>query len=117
MKWKSALQSALVVTTFALAFTACESTGPMGGTVVVDPSSDDVTRMESQWGMKPRVVKPRLRPMEPGDLPLNTTPTPTPTYQDDPTPPPVEPAPAPALQEPATTPSPEVDAATIQKLR
>ena len=85
--------------------------------MISNPTADDVTRMEHQWGMKPRVVKPKLRPMEPGDIPENTVPTPTPTYSAEPTAPASEATPAPRIQEPVTQEPPAVDQATIQKLR
>ncbi|WP_050030767.1 hypothetical protein [Verrucomicrobium sp. BvORR034] len=115
MNWNLALLPALALSTLVLA--SCESTGPAGGTVITNPNAEEVTHMESQWGMKPRIVKPRLRPMEPGDLPENTVPTPNPTYNAAPESAPLAPAPAPQLQEPVTSEAPTVDQATIQKLR
>ncbi|WP_038159174.1 hypothetical protein [Verrucomicrobium sp. BvORR106] len=115
MNWNLALLPVLALSTLVLA--SCESTGPAGGTVISNPNADEVTHMESQWGMKPRIVKPRLRPMEPGDLPENTTPTPNPTYSAEPESAPTAATPPPRLQEPVAPEAPTVDQATIQKLR
>jgi hypothetical protein len=114
MNWKLSILPLLTFATICLP--SCSSGGP-GGAVIHDPSAEEVARMEAQWGLTPRVIKPRLRPMEPGDMPMNTTPTPTPVYTPDPEPT-LAPAPAPVLQEPAQAPAPApIDPATIQKLR
>ncbi|HSJ01289.1 MAG: hypothetical protein ACAI34_06005 [Verrucomicrobium sp.] len=118
MNWNFLLLPALAASSLVLV--SCETGGPTGGEVISNPNASDVNRIESQWGMKPRVIKPRLRPMEAGDLPMNTEPTSLPTYRADGTQVsgPSAPAPAPKLQEPVTSePAPTVDPATIQKLR
>ncbi len=91
--------------------------GSPGGVVIHNPTVQDMAQYESQWGVKPRQVKPRYRAAGPGDF-MEETPAP-PVSQ-----PALEPAPAPPqLQEPAPDPipapqpPPAPDAATINKLR
>lgn len=60
-----------ILLAFAALFTAClcscASSSSGGGQVIHYPTVDDMARYESQWGMQPRQVKPRLRQAEPGD--------------------------------------------------
>lgn len=47
---------------------SCSMSSTSSGQIINNPTVDDMARYESQWGMKPRQVKPRLRQAEPGDI-------------------------------------------------
>lgn len=53
---------------FTAGLSSCASSSSSGGQVIHYPTVDDMARHESQWGMQPRQVKPRLRQAEPGDI-------------------------------------------------
>lgn len=124
MNWNSSLLAALGLFSVAL-FPNCsgfDSGG--GGEVIHNPTVDDMVRYESQWGMKPRQVKPRYRPAGPGDF-MDETPRsssqvpgveaqpvqPQPQLQE----PAPDPIPAPQSSAPPVPPVP--DPATLNKLR
>lgn len=97
---------------FSLSFVSCSGTGGSGETINY-PTIEEMARHEQRWGMAPRQVKQRLRPLEPGEtLPAqsNSAPASAPA-----------PAPAPAMLAPSPEPlAPEsapVDSSTLQKLR
>ncbi|CAN5682766.1 hypothetical protein BH11VER1_BH11VER1_16710 [soil metagenome] len=73
----------------AACLSSCETSSSSGGQVIKYPTVDDMARYESQWGMQPRQIKPRLRQAEPGD-----TIAPSPTVQTS------APAPAPLKELP-----------------
>ncbi|MEY4483654.1 MAG: hypothetical protein RL693_1106, partial [Verrucomicrobiota bacterium] len=52
----------------AACLASCASSSSSGGQVINYPTVDDMARYESQWGMQPRQIKPRLRQAEPGDM-------------------------------------------------
>ena len=98
---------------FSLSFVSCAGTGGDGETVKY-PTIDEMARHEQRWGMAPRQVKQRLRPLDPGEsVPVQSNSAPASASA---------PAPAPAMLAPSPeplTPAPSapVDSSTLQKLR
>lgn len=74
-------------TSVSLAFTvllaaclsSCETSSSSGGQVIKYPTVDEMASYESQWGMHPRQIKPRLRQAEPGDSVAPSAPAPQPS--------------------------------------
>ena len=98
----------------ALLLSSCEgvSSGSSSGTTIYYPTVDQMARLEAEWGMAPREVKPRLReatPMDYYQAATGSAPAPI-------TPAAPAPAAAPAAPAPLAPSQPEIDPATRQKL-
>ncbi len=115
MNWNFTLS--FTAAAFAMALLAsCELPDSGGsGETIRNPTVDDMARLESQWGMTPRAVKPRFREAGPADFinPSGTPIVPSTSALAQPAP---EVAPLPPTTvlpaQPAT-----VDPATLQKLK
>lgn len=96
---------------FLLLLTSCESIGGSSAAEIVYPTADELERMEAQWGLQPRQVKPRPRSYDAETYQAPAKPTTPP-----PAPAPPQPTPLPETA-PPVPPQPSVDAETLQKLR
>jgi hypothetical protein len=68
MNWNSPLLTAAVFAAATL-LASCEGMSGVdtSGPTINNPSVDEMARLEAQWGMKPREVKPRYREAGPAD--------------------------------------------------
>lgn len=75
MNWNIPLLSTVVLAAVAALLSSCDSlsSGGSGGQTIHNPTVEEMARLEAQWGLPPRTVKPRYREAGPGDL--STQPT------------------------------------------
>lgn len=97
----------------AVAMVGLSSCDSVGGDTVDEPTTEQMARLDQQWGLPARKVRPRA-----GSMPVNDY---SPPAEPQPAPPPAAPAPelAPAPQT-SLAPEPEppqLDATALQKLR
>lgn len=59
---------ALTLLLAACLSSCASSSSSSGGQVIKYPTVDEMASLESQWGMQPRQIKPRIRQAEPGDI-------------------------------------------------
>ena len=64
MNWNSRILAAATIAVL----TSCEGVSTGTGETIYYPTVEEMARHESQWGMAPRVVKPRYREAGPGDF-------------------------------------------------
>ncbi len=102
-----------IIVLFTACLSSCSSTNSSGGGQVINyPTVDEMARHESQWGMAPRQVQPRIRQAEPRDMIAPSAPAPS-VQRSSPTPAP-EPEPIKELPSQPTTPT---DLSKVPQLR
>lgn len=94
MNWNNPLLTAALCAAAAV-LSSCEGISGVdtSGPTINNPSVDEMARLEAQWGMKPREVKPRYREAGPADYLAPSAPIVQPEA-------PVVAAPAPAIPPP-----------------
>ncbi|MFZ4763388.1 MAG: hypothetical protein ACOYMN_00435 [Roseimicrobium sp.] len=105
MNWNSSILAASAIAIL----TSCQGVSSGTGETIYYPTVEEMARHESQWGLAPRVVKPRYREAGPGDFapPASSgaasteaaaAPAPAPSAPAQPTAPPQPPSIPPSLR-------------------